>query len=64
MPPEYPPTPFTEPQVVLLVDAGAPSVVPWKIKQLYINKLTGDIYQAVGLEASSWVKLNYSVAPT
>lgn len=65
MPPTYPPVPITEPQVVVLIDSGAPAVLPWKIKQLYIDKDNGNIYQATGLEASSWVQLTYSTgAPT
>lgn len=57
------PIPFTEPQSTLLTGPGAPAVVPWKIKQLYIDILTGDIYQATGLEASSWVQTSYTVTP-
>jgi hypothetical protein len=48
----------------VLTDAGAPAVTPWKIKQLYIDNLTGAIYQATTLENTGWVLLNYSVTPT
>lgn len=64
MPPESPPVPITEPQIVVLLDDGPPAVTPWKIKQLYINRLNGAIYQATTLENTGWVLLNYSVTPT
>ena len=64
MPPTSNPVPFTEPQSVLLTDAGAPAVTPWKVKQLYINNATGEIYQATSLDPTGWVLLNYSVVPT